>query len=696
MLRIGNYIVLVLVVVLSSCHVQKGFQALEVYNYFEAKKQFEKGLKRNVSPSAYGLSQIYFRSDNPFHNVDSAYHYGLLAVESYDQVKEKKQLKWEEKVQYKLDSAVALRSQISKYFFVKATKDSTLEAMNNFLAKHPSSSLKDSAIFIRDILAYEKALADSSSKSLLRYLNKYPESHLETDARQALYEVQFKEEVNEDINSYQRFINKYPENPNVPEAEKRIYELSASGNAIHEYEAFIANFPRNPYVEDAWKKLYRKSIEQYTVDEILAFSEKYPSFPFDEIIRRDLDFSQKNLFQFKKNGQIGFMDVSGNVVIEANYSSASNFSNGLAAVQKDGKFGYIDKGGQLIIPFTFDEVFDFSEGLAVVEEAGSLGLIDANGNYILEPVFDDIGPLKEGLFYVEKKGDYRYYTPNGNPAFPQTFEDAFSFENGIAKVQKGELSGYIRNDGSFLVQSAQGDLKRFNDTIFVLKLRDSSTLISPSGFLDSVYFDHIGMLKENRAIVSKKGKYGYVNRKAEIVIDMNLDVFPNYRQFAQFTNGHARAFRKERFAMMDSLGGKVLPAIFTRIGDYGELIPITKGEGWGYTDEEVKLRIDYQYDFAYPFIDGLAIVEQDQLVGLINVENEEITPIEYEDLVRTEDGIFIFKKNGLFGLLNKKGKVIMQKAYQRIIERGDGLYRLENLDEIEYYDITKGAFISLQ
>jgi hypothetical protein len=38
--------------------VNKGYEALKVYNYFEAKKQFEKGLQRNTSASAYGLSQI--------------------------------------------------------------------------------------------------------------------------------------------------------------------------------------------------------------------------------------------------------------------------------------------------------------------------------------------------------------------------------------------------------------------------------------------------------------------------------------------------------------------------------------------------------------------------------------------------------------------------------------------------------------
>ena len=64
-----------------SCNVlEKGYESLAEYDYFQAKQKFEKSLKKNTSPAAFGLSQIYGRNDNPFSNLDSAYHYSLLAV----------------------------------------------------------------------------------------------------------------------------------------------------------------------------------------------------------------------------------------------------------------------------------------------------------------------------------------------------------------------------------------------------------------------------------------------------------------------------------------------------------------------------------------------------------------------------------------------------------------------------------------
>ena len=59
----------------------------------------------------------------------------------------------------------------------------------------------------------------------------------------------------------------------------------------------------------------------------------------------------------------GFIDKNGKVVIEPQFDSASNFSEGFACVKKDDKWGFIDKSGKMVIELQFDRVFDFSEGL---------------------------------------------------------------------------------------------------------------------------------------------------------------------------------------------------------------------------------------------------------------------------------------------------------------------------------------------
>ena len=73
--------------------IDKAFKALEQFNYFEAKSLFEKSLKKEPSAANYGLSLIYFRTDNPFHNLDSAYTSILRSEAVYSKMKEKTKVK---------------------------------------------------------------------------------------------------------------------------------------------------------------------------------------------------------------------------------------------------------------------------------------------------------------------------------------------------------------------------------------------------------------------------------------------------------------------------------------------------------------------------------------------------------------------------------------------------------------------------
>lgn len=58
----------------------------------------------------------------------------------------------------------------------------------------------------------------------------------------------------------------------------------------------------------------------------------------------------------------GFIDINGNIVIEAKYDDARSFSKDLAAVKVDEKWGYIDLNNELVIENTYQDAKDFNEG----------------------------------------------------------------------------------------------------------------------------------------------------------------------------------------------------------------------------------------------------------------------------------------------------------------------------------------------
>jgi len=115
----------------------------------------------------------------------------------------------------------------------------------------------------------------------------------------------------------------------------------------------------------------------------------------------------------------GFMDKTGNIVIQPQFGNAGVFSDGLAGVQiKDNKWGCINKEGKVAIEPQFDFVAPFSEGKARVVSGGKHGFIDKTGRLVIEPKFQLAWDFSNGLARVETEGKQAYLDKSGNCIWP--------------------------------------------------------------------------------------------------------------------------------------------------------------------------------------------------------------------------------------------------------------------------------------
>lgn len=62
------------------------------------------------------------------------------------------------------------------------------------------------------------------------------------------------------------------------------------------------------------------------------------------------------------------------------YDEVGCFSEGLAGVQKNGERGFIDKTGKVVIPIKYDRAWNFENGKAVAMLNGETFYIDKTGN----------------------------------------------------------------------------------------------------------------------------------------------------------------------------------------------------------------------------------------------------------------------------------------------------------------------------
>ena len=120
----------------SASRVSKANKALLVKDYFKAKKHFSKGVKYNISPSSFGLATIYSRNDNPFFNLDSAYHYIVQADSTWGISSDRKKKKWAI-YSWTPEGIDSLKNGISDQLFIRATGLHTIEAYSDFIIEMP-------------------------------------------------------------------------------------------------------------------------------------------------------------------------------------------------------------------------------------------------------------------------------------------------------------------------------------------------------------------------------------------------------------------------------------------------------------------------------------------------------------------------------------------------------------------------------
>jgi hypothetical protein len=143
-------------------------------------------------------------------------------------------------------------------------------------------------------------------------------------------------------------------------------------------------------------------------------------------IDRIWDFSASGLAPARVLKSVGFINTSGEWVIQPQYTKVRGFVNGLAPVQFNKMWGYINERGEWIVQPIYPDAEVFSDdGLAPVK-VKQWGFIDATGKMVIPPNytitvsgfqmfnFSEKG-FFNGLARVKSKQGWAFIDTAGNP-----------------------------------------------------------------------------------------------------------------------------------------------------------------------------------------------------------------------------------------------------------------------------------------
>ena len=121
----------------------------------------------------------------------------------------------------------------------------------------------------------------------------------------------------------------------------------------------------------------------------IAFTDKKNHIPVNDRVWEEVESFVNGFAKVYAGKRWGFVNGSGNVIVNPEFESVRNFSNHLAAVEKNYKWGFINEKGAVVIPFDYDIVYDFKEDVTAGYKNNRWFLINKNGS-IIKPLDIDI------------------------------------------------------------------------------------------------------------------------------------------------------------------------------------------------------------------------------------------------------------------------------------------------------------------
>ncbi len=675
--------------------IEKGFEALEIHDYFKAKSNFEKSLKRYQSPASFGLSRIYLRKDNPFHSIDSAYYYILRSHASLGNVKDK-QLEKLFVFGFSASSVLELRQSIATEFFIRAEKENTALGYQKFMDDHPWSNEMELARYRRDSLAYEDAKFIGTAAAFEGFRDNFTGSVFSDLALADYYFSKYQEVTSiHTLESYLSFLECCPDNPYAPIAQDSVYSLSTRSKTLDEFVYFVENNSGNQNVTDAWKKIYQLYMIDFTAQRLVQFKTDFPDYPFLNTLEQEQSLLNTSLFPFKQDDRYGFMDRTGSVVIDPQFDQLGFFYEGLATAVKDARYGYVDKLGSVVIPFRFESASDFEGGRAIVQENGLYGVIDRIGNYILKPIYSDIQGLSSGLFLVAKDSLYGYIDKEGALKIPFQYSDAFPFAKGIAKVEVNGNQAFINEQGAYIIQPCKSNISFFNDSLLIFEenellglMRKNCSVVVPA------IYGVIGELSSNRALVAIDDQVGYIDGAGKVVIELKYQYFPNCSKRGTFRSNYAVVMKDGKYGAIHEQGKTALGFNQTGIGEIKSLTAFLKGSLWGYKDLTGKVLIAPAYDYAESFQNGIAVVEIAGKQGVIDSKGVYLLPANYSVVSRLTNDMLLVSEGNVVGIFSNQGKEIVPMRYRRITQGSAEFFILMNDNDVHYFLISEKRILT--
>ena len=245
---------------------------------------------------------------------------------------------------------------------------------------------------------------------------------------------------------------------------------------------------------DSIEKIYGNDLYVVTVEKkqkvVNKQNEDVLTDGFDSI--KQILTTQENAVIYVKDNKYGVMNISGQVLIEAQYDKLEEAKTGIFIAQKDNKYGIINTNKEEKIPFEYNSIIYNQKADIYILEDNNFNSNILNNNFETK-ITGILLELNETKGYLKLRIDdnYKYY----NFKFEEKQEKDIFPNRTLFLSKKDGKYGYIDKNGEVVV--------------------------------DYIYDDAIEQNEYGYSAVKKDGKWGSINIKGDVIQEptYNLDEY---------------------------------------------------------------------------------------------------------------------------------------------------------------------------
>ncbi len=705
--------------------LDKAFDALRVYNYFEAKRLFEKNGPKYPAGALHGIATIQSRKDNPFVQLDSAVANWRRSEVAFAATAPK-DLAYYTSIGLNDSLRRQLRDTLAAQVWVRAQMQDTRAAYAEFVASFGATKSGAEARTRLHAFAFAEAKEANTEAAYRAYAAAYPEAEQAAEALQRAESIFFARETQPGTpEAFLSFAQRFALHPLAPAALDSVYVQSTRPGTVAALRQFIRRYPKHPRLRQAWDRLYTLATSDGEPQRYMLFASEYPDYPNRKQVVDDLRLAYARFYPIKQDSLWGYADSSWVVAIAPEYDAVEFFSEGRAVVSRGGKYGYVDRRGRLKIGLRFDEAAPFEGGVAVVGVNDRMGLIDPDGQWLLPPRYDNIGRFAEGVAPARKRGaDGRdslvFVNRRGEIVIRAEYANAGSFSEGLAwarlpaatdrdgDAKPDTLPGadsvaYISPTGERVISARFTWGDDFAGGVARVRVGELFGLIDPAGnYVLLPEYRYIGRVSQGLVRVAQGDKFGYTNLRGEWVVPLEYAfteaLASDEGSFSQSTAViQARVGAAVLQGLVDTVGRVVVPARYEAIRPFSQgLAPVSVARRWGYLSRAQALVTPCVYTFVGAHRAGLARVRRGTLYGYVDSLGVEVIAAQFEQADDFDRGFGTARarvtKGGKLGLVNRRGKLILACELDSLEPLSGPLVRAVRKGKVGYYDLEQQTY----